>query len=154
MRIWNVHPAMLCSQHLAEEHMNCHFFGNLAARNEIELNPEQVELHNLRARHDLLKDEMLRRRLVVRPCNFLVGFPELHFGKVDTAKSMTLLRRCEFCMRRIPIVEMVMEFHSSDVTIRIAYDSPDMLIYVNDTVKYALSPEEVRGLLRSESMEG
>ncbi len=104
MRMWMVDPRGMCRRHLLGEHVECHMFlatfrlgRSLAGyvRNGL------VELDRLKARHDALAAEMLRRgyrhRSPLAPGRRLPAI-----GQVDPAANRReLARRCAECRRRL-----------------------------------------------------
>jgi len=67
MRIWDIEPSQMCSQHLLGEHRELHgcwniiFYGKKGYSNHPETKRWVGKLPALKKRHDLLAEEMNRR---------------------------------------------------------------------------------------------
>ena len=102
VRMWNVHPEMMCRRHLLGEHCEMHMFaGCIQKRKSINGYVEKglVETGNIGKRHDSLAREMERRGYrhasPLRPPKCGIG------GRVDSGKSARELRkRCRECRSR------------------------------------------------------
>jgi hypothetical protein len=101
--MWNVDPRILCRKHLLGEHVECHMFaGSIKKGIKIKgyVDNGLIETHNLKSRHDLLAEEMVKRGYN--------HFTPLHFisenviGKIDSeANIKDLYNRCEECRKNI-----------------------------------------------------
>lgn len=104
MRMWMVDPADMCDKHLLGEHVECHMFAG-SIRNGISLagyiEGGMFEGESLKARHDALAAEMLRRGMHHRsPLRESKRTPRE--GKVDREASREeLKRRCPKCYERM-----------------------------------------------------
>ena len=99
MRMWNVDPRLLCRQHLLGEHVEMHMMiGTILAGKSCKGYTDDglIEIHNVRKRHDVLRDEMLRRGY-----NHNSPLPAATLwveGVVDVdANIVELHRRCKAC---------------------------------------------------------
>lgn len=106
MRMWNVHPGILCRQHLLGEHCEMHMFlGSIKKGIGLKgyIAKGQVEVHNIRLRHDELATEMLRRGYNHRSPMLLDEQAFLWVeGKVNVEYSLTdLAHRCSRCAARM-----------------------------------------------------
>lgn len=103
MRMWGVDPALLCDKHLLGEHVEMHMLVG-ALNKGISTRGYQdtglVVLSRIRARHNALAREMLRRGMKHR--SPLPPFPRTRGGWLDAdANLRELKRRCKDCRRRI-----------------------------------------------------
>ncbi len=103
MRMWNVRPELMCRKHLLGEHVEMHMFlGTLSKGKGVEgyVRTGLVEVHNIKARHDELAQEMVRRNYrhnSPMSCSPLL----VRRGFVDIEKSYKELQsRCKECRRR------------------------------------------------------
>ena len=101
MRMWNVDPRLLCRKHLLGEHVEMHMMiGTINAGKSCKgyTRDGLIEIHNVRKRHDQLRDEMFRRGY-----NHNSPLPEAKLwveGKVDVdANIIELHRRCPDCRK-------------------------------------------------------
>lgn len=110
MRMWMTDPKLLCKSHLLGEHGELHKHRhNFIKKHKIggRVEPEvQIEPESMKARHDALAEEMLRRGMRHEsPYEMpdLSYLPEKHRNaKVDEEKSAReLARRCPLCRKRI-----------------------------------------------------
>ena len=103
MRMWKVRPSCLCDRHLLGEHVEMHMFaGSIIKQISLKgyLEKGLVEVHNIRARHDALSREMLRRGF--RHNSKLRSFGDYKAGRVVISNSMReLKKRCSVCRKRI-----------------------------------------------------
>jgi len=99
MRMWNVNPKTMCRKHLLGEHLECHMFvGSILLGKSIEgyIVRGQVEVHNIKNRHDELVAEMERRGYNHE--SPLAEFPAWTAGSVNTVENVEeLKRRCPDC---------------------------------------------------------
>ena len=108
MRMWMVHPTIMCNKHLLGEHVECHMLvGHLQRKrqitNYIRLNLLQPK--SIRERHDQLALEMGNRGMSHKsplPEYDLTYLPKEHsLYTVNTEDSLIeLLRRCSQCKER------------------------------------------------------
>ena len=99
MRMWMVPPRRMCRKHLLGEHVEIHMaVATLRLGKSVDgfLRKGLLELGSLRARHDELVEEMLRRGY--RHASPLGRLPRRTEGKVDRkANLLELARRCPDC---------------------------------------------------------
>ena len=98
MRMWNVDPKMLCSQHLLGEHFDIHkFVGAMNKGMDLTAFVRKgfIEIHNLRKRHEELVKEMLERGY--KHNSPLPKFSVYVVGHVDVKESFKKLSKCEKC---------------------------------------------------------
>lgn len=109
MRMWMVHPSILCQQHLLGEHVECHMFlGHLRKGRRVDgyIENDLLEPLSLNARHNELAEEMVRRQ--INHSSPLDTSAEIWYlpmdqikHKVNRANSLEeLLRRCPECKQR------------------------------------------------------
>ncbi|MEX0920589.1 MAG: pyrimidine dimer DNA glycosylase/endonuclease V [Candidatus Pacearchaeota archaeon] len=101
-RMWNLPPEILCNQHLLGEHKELHqAVGSMnkgkSLKGHIEMG--QIEIHNIKKRHDELVTEMIKRGFVhMSPLpkfkSFNAGYIDKDFNKRD------LISRCNQCKKR------------------------------------------------------
>jgi hypothetical protein len=103
MRMWNVHPKLMCRQHLLGEHLEMHMFQEHVRHNRSLIGYVKnglVEVHNIRKRHDILAEELLRRGYNHHSPMYPAPFYEA--GEVSVLNSLhELQRRCTECKARI-----------------------------------------------------
>jgi len=102
-RMWNIPPEYLCRYHFLGEHNELHkIVGSLNAGRSVQgyLDKGQIEVHNIRARHEELVQEFENRGW-----NHKSPLPEFRVykaGKIDIKKSLEdLINRCPKCKERI-----------------------------------------------------
>lgn len=106
-RMWGIDPALLCEEHLLGEHVEMHQevgtlenhpHGEAVVRGHAEA--EQIDTAVIRARHDELAAEMVRRGMAHdSPLDYDDG---LGLGGIDVeANRRELAERCDACRRRI-----------------------------------------------------
>jgi hypothetical protein len=99
--MWMVPPQRMCRKHLLGEHVEIHMAVaslRLGRRLDGFLAKGLLEFHNLRARHDQLVQEMLRRGY--RHSSPIGRVPRRTSGKVDRrVAAAELARRCPDCFR-------------------------------------------------------
>lgn len=98
-RMWNINPKSMCNRHLLGEHKELHqAVGSLNAgkslKGHIELG--QIEVHNIKRRHDEILKEMLGRGFnhkspLPKFKSFKAGYIDKEFNKLD------LMSRCSAC---------------------------------------------------------
>ncbi len=98
-RMWNLNPTKMCNRHLLGEHKEMHqAVGTLnsgkSVRGHVEMG--QLEVHNIRKRHDELVKEMKRRGFKHQSPlpNFKIfkaGYIDKEFNRLD------LRNRCQSC---------------------------------------------------------
>ncbi len=103
MRMWMVAPCLMCRQHLLGEHRELHALaGSLRAGRSIagHISRGQLEPQNIKARHDAIVTEMVRRGYKhLTPLNDIENAP---WGSVDRDRNIVeLSRRCAKCRERI-----------------------------------------------------
>lgn len=100
--MWNLPPEKMCNQHLLGEHKELHqAVGSLnkgrSLRGHIEKG--QIEVHNIKKRHDALIKEMLNRGFKHK--SPLPDFKNFRAGKIDKKfNKKDLMSRCEKCRQR------------------------------------------------------
>ncbi len=109
MRQWSVNPEMLCRKHLLGEHVEHHMFvGSIKRGFSVEgyLRDGFLEPHTLKARHDEVAQEMLRRGYNHKSPLPNVSVSHLRNGKIDVVRNIEDLRaRCKECAKRIEEIE-------------------------------------------------
>ena len=99
MRNWNVNPKVMCRKHLLGEHVECHMFaGSINKKRSIKGHIEkgQVEIHNIRSRHDKLAKELERRGY--NHNSKLIPFKTIKAGKINAKENYKILaKRCKDC---------------------------------------------------------
>ena len=117
MRQWNVHPRIMCDQHLKGEHLEMHMFiGSIKRGTKMHgyIKNNELEPLTIKSRHDELVEEMQRRGMSHKsPINDDMGeilhillldtghTKEEIFKTIDTRKSLDLLiSRCKECKVR------------------------------------------------------
>lgn len=102
MRQWGVNPKILCKKHLLGEHVEQHMFvGSINKGISLDgyVRGGLVEVHNIRARHDLLVEEMARRGM--HHNSELPEFESWEAGSIDWRSALRdLTARCPHCFRR------------------------------------------------------
>lgn len=103
MRMWNINPKLLCSQHLRGEHYETHKIAGCIEKNKSikgYIETGLVEVHNLKIRHDELVLEMKDRDM-----DHKSPLPDIELyqaGKIDIDENIReLMGRCEYCKGRI-----------------------------------------------------
>ena len=103
MRLWQIPPIVLCNKHLCGEHVECHMFvGTLNKGISVQgyLDKGLLEIHNLKYRHDILAEEMLRRGM--KHFSPLPFFSPVVAGHIDIVYNLNdLMLRCVDCRQRI-----------------------------------------------------
>ena len=106
MRMWLVDPTTMCVKHLNAEHLEMHMFvGAINKGKSVKgyIEKEEVELHSIKSRHDVLAAEMKRRGY-----NHVTEMDELNYprlGHIPVEKSDALLRtRCPQCRAMKPLL--------------------------------------------------
>ncbi len=103
MRMWNVDPKLLCRKHLLGEHVETHMFAGTIKKG-IKYNGyiknKLLEIHNLKKRHDIIAEEMVRRGYNHRtPLNFE---SDIVIGEIDVEANLKdLFERCQECRKLI-----------------------------------------------------
>ena len=97
--MWNINPKKMCRKHLLGEHVEMHMFvGSLKKKRSIEghINKGQIEIHNIKKRHDNLVKEMINRGYKHNsPLKF---YSKNKKGKVNVKKNLEeLKKRCKEC---------------------------------------------------------
>ncbi len=105
MRMWNIKPGKLCSQHLLGEHFEIHkAVGNLRHSGKWARSLTEkgfLEPQNMLRRHDLLAREMLTRGMNHKS-KLDMKNAKLPKGKVNKEKSIRdLKKRCRKCRERL-----------------------------------------------------
>ncbi|MEX0920876.1 MAG: pyrimidine dimer DNA glycosylase/endonuclease V [Candidatus Pacearchaeota archaeon] len=98
-RMWNLPPKKMCTQHLLGEHKELHqAVGTINAGKNLGKHIEmgQIEVHNIRKRHDEIMKEMLKRGFnhkspLPKFKSFRAGYIDKEFNKKD------LISRCKNC---------------------------------------------------------
>lgn len=107
MRMWNVNPRKMCTQHLLGEHLEMHMFvGTIKKGTKLNgyIDKGLVEIENISRRHDIIVREMLRREMnhntPIEDTSNMLG------GKVNKAENeIILISRCEKCKKLMEIKE-------------------------------------------------
>lgn len=103
MRIWKVNPKKLCKKHLLGEHVECHMFaGSINKKKSIEghIKKGQIEVHNLKRRHQELAEELKNRNY--NHNSPLQKFKAYKIGKINKKENLKeLAERCENCKKLI-----------------------------------------------------
>jgi hypothetical protein len=102
MRMWNIKPEKMCNKHLLGEHVEMHMFvGTLNKNKSIQgyLNNGLVEVHNIRKRHNILANEMKKRKM--NHGSELPSYKKQILGKVNIRENeKDLFNRCKNCRSR------------------------------------------------------
>lgn len=102
-RMWMVNPKVLCRQHLLGEHKELHqLVGSLRKGKSINGHVEkgQVEIHNIKKRHEALVKELLRRGY--KHQSTLKKFKSQKLGKINVLGNYAELeKRCKECRKLI-----------------------------------------------------
>ena len=100
-RMWMINPMKLCRNHLLGEHKELHqLIGSLNKCKSVQghIDRGQVEIHNIKKRHDQLVNEIERRgykHLSPRPI-----FKIYKAGKINISENeKELIQRCKECRR-------------------------------------------------------
>lgn len=105
MRMWKVHPSMLCNKHLLGEHVEMHMFaGALRCGKSMKgyIEKDLLEPQNIKQRHDDLAEEMIRRGMHHMTPLFSSHANGLPDHNIDAQNSIEeLMRRCVDCKTRI-----------------------------------------------------
>jgi predicted RNase H-like nuclease (RuvC/YqgF family) len=103
MRIWKVNPKKICRRHLLGEHVECHMFAGAIKKNKNitgHIKKGQIEIHNLKARHEELAKELKARGYNHK--SQLPSFKANKAGKINIkANYKELARRCKDCRKLI-----------------------------------------------------
>jgi hypothetical protein len=101
--MWNVPPKILCRQHLLGEHNEMHsFLGSIKKGRSVKgyIDKHQLELHNIKKRHDELANEMKYRGYRHNSPMEELNFETL--GSVSSTYNMIYLKdACSECRKRI-----------------------------------------------------
>ncbi len=102
-RMWMIKPECLCRNHLLGEHKELHqLIGSILANKSIKghLEKGQVEVHNIKSRHEELVKEMKKRGYNHK--SPLKKFKAFNAGKINIIENYNELeRRCEKCRELI-----------------------------------------------------
>ena len=99
MRMWKVNVKKMCRKHLLGEHVEMHmFFGTIKAKKSLRgyLEKGLVETQNIKKRHDILANELVRRGYKHKSNmdNFIIEAQ----GRVNIKENMKELhKRCIYC---------------------------------------------------------
>ncbi|MDP3987464.1 MAG: pyrimidine dimer DNA glycosylase/endonuclease V [Nanoarchaeota archaeon] len=100
-RMWMVNPKKICKNHLLGEHKELHqLIGSLNKNKSVKghINRGQVEIHNIKKRHEQLVKEMLARGY--RHLSPLPKFKNFKAGKISISQNeKELSKRCKDCRR-------------------------------------------------------
>jgi FtsZ-binding cell division protein ZapB len=103
MRIWKTNPKLMCRKHLLGEHVESHMFvGAINKHKNINghIKKGQVEIHNLKERHEQLAKEMKKRGYNHK--SPLPKFKSIKQGKINIKENIReLARRCKYCRNLI-----------------------------------------------------
>ncbi len=106
MRMWMIHPSLLCRQHLLGEHRELHTLQSSILLNKSVLGymvDGLIELHNLNHRHEEIVREMIERGY---QHNSELPYMLIAGGRVNRERSMSdLIERCPECRARIETTE-------------------------------------------------
>lgn len=96
-----IEPSLMCKKHLLGEHCEIHMFvGTLNKGTSIQgyIDKGLLEIHNLKLRHELLINEMMKRGM--KHNSSLPPFKEKVRGNIDREKNMKeLSKRCKECRK-------------------------------------------------------
>jgi hypothetical protein len=99
MRVWKINSKKMCRKHLLGEHVECHMFvGSLNKKKSIEghIKKGQIEVHNLKLRHEQLARELTRRGYSHK--SPLKKFKLIKVGKINIKENYKeLSKRCKEC---------------------------------------------------------
>lgn len=102
-RMWMINPKCLCRNHLLGEHKELHqAVGSLIRKKSLKghLERGQIEIHNIKSRHESLVKEMKRRDY--KHESPLKKFKSTKAGKIDIIENYKELeRRCINCRKLI-----------------------------------------------------
>ena len=101
--MWNVNPKKMCTRHLLGEHVELHMIvGSLNKGRNLKGHIEkgQLEIHNIKKRHEQLVKEMKSRDFKhnspLPKFNFKI--PKIKTGKINvSANERELAKRCKEC---------------------------------------------------------
>ena len=100
-------PSIMCRKHLLGEHVEMHMLvGTLQKGISVQgyIDNQLVELEHIRARHDELVEEMIKRGYNHK--SPLPDYPEVSGGVVDREENLRdLVNRCPDCRERIENAE-------------------------------------------------
>ena len=100
-------PSIMCRKHLLGEHVEMHMLvGTLQKGISVQgyIDNQLVELEHIRARHDELVEEMIKRGYNHK--SPLPDYPEVSGGVVDREENLRdLANRCPDCRERIENAE-------------------------------------------------
>lgn len=103
MRMWMVDPKYLCRKHLLGEHVELHMFvGTILKNKSLKGFKENnlVEVHNIKQRHEDLKNEMIKRGYNHK--SQLQEFKDFYYGKINKDENLKeLTKRCSVCAKLI-----------------------------------------------------
>lgn len=101
MRMWKINPRKLCRQHLLGEHLEMHMFASCIKQGKClkgYIKSNLVEIHNIKARHDMLAKEMIKRGYKHK--SPMRSFKTIKQGKVNVKRNIKQLRnRCKICRK-------------------------------------------------------
>lgn len=101
MRQWGSKPLLMCQQHLLGEHLEHHMFvTSLNKGNSVQgyIDGNLLCVQNLRARHDMVVEEMLARGM--GHYSPLPEFTVFNTREIDVVESIVeLVVRCPNCLR-------------------------------------------------------
>ena len=101
-------PSIMCRKHLLGEHVEMHMLvGTLQKGISVQgyIDNQLVELEHIRARHDELVEEMIKRGYNHK--SPLPDYPEVGGGVVDREENLRdLANRCPDCRERIENAEL------------------------------------------------
>ncbi len=99
-RMWMVNPSKLCRNHLLGEHKELHqLIGSLNKGKSVQghIDKGQIEIHNIKSRHNALVKEMTKRGY--KHLSPLPKFKDFKAGKINISlNEKELARRCKDCM--------------------------------------------------------
>ena len=98
-RMWMVNPSKLCRNHLLGEHKELHqLIGSLNKKKSVlgHIEKDQVEIHNIKKRHEQLVLEMTKRGYNHQ--SPLPKFKDFKAGKINISlNKKELTKRCKEC---------------------------------------------------------
>ena len=118
MRMWKVHPSLLCNKHLLGEHVEMHMFaGSIRCGKSVKgyIENDLLEPQNIKKRHDMLAQEMINRGMHHGTPLFIThagGWPDHHMDEENSVQELRY--RCTDCKERIDraiMQEVICEAH-------------------------------------------
>lgn len=102
-RMWMVNPKKMCRNHLLGEHKEIHqLIGSLNKNKSVKghLEKGQIEIHNIKKRHEQLVKEMKSRGY--KHMSPLPEFKDYKAGKINISENeKELIKRCKECRKML-----------------------------------------------------